>query len=454
MKIRLLLFCCLLIQTQIHAQWSTFCSGNTDGFVVDFAKYNDTIFSTGFFHTVCDADAAFVAAWDGSYWNSVGTTFAQEGHAIDSINGQLYAALYQFTTDSNYVYTYNGSTWSTVGNGVFQNNPGAGFPKNANIYDIIEYDGKIIACGDFDIAGDVVVNGIMQWDGTTWLPLGEGLTEFIPGMPSILYPHNMTIFDGDLIVAGNFYKAGGTIVNGIARWDGTTWHALGAGFNKSVYAVCAYNGELYAGGEFTQSGTTTLGCIAKWSGSEWVNPGFDLAYEITGLHEFVHTLRVFNGNLFITGGFDQLIIDGVTNAVGSILAYDGTSINILEGGVIGEIEAITAYENGILVAGNFSAAGGVPAENFAVYQYPDIPVNNYAFTNILIYPNPTHDRVFVELQKGTPADIIVSDMRGNIIYDLPACNSTTINMSGFASGCYLIKVKNAENVFSSLIFVE
>jgi len=44
MKIRLLLFCCLLIHTRIHAQWSTFCSGNTDGFVVDFAKYNDTIF--------------------------------------------------------------------------------------------------------------------------------------------------------------------------------------------------------------------------------------------------------------------------------------------------------------------------------------------------------------------------------------------------------------------------
>ena len=112
------------------------------------------------------------------------------------------------------------------------------------------------------------------------------------------------------------------------------------------------------------------------------------------------------------------------------------------------------YENGVLVAGDFSAAGGIPAENFAVYQYPDIPVKDYDATHILIYPNPAHDRVFVELQSGALADIIVSDMRGNIIYTKPACNSVTINMSGFAAGWYVIKVKNAENVFSSLIFVE
>ena len=454
MKMRLLLFLFIFGYSQINAQWANFCTGNTDGFVVDFARYNNSIYCTGFFQNVCDADAEFVASWDGSNWNSTDNTFNQEGHAIDSINGLLYASLYQFTTDSNYVYTYNGSAWSTVGNGVLQNNPGPGFPKNATIYDIIEYDGKVIACGDFDIAGDIEVNGIMQWDGTIWLSLGEGLTEFIPAMPSILYPHNMTIFDGDLIVAGNFYKAGGSIVNGIARWDGTTWHALGEGFNNSAYAVCVYDGELYAGGEFTMSGTTPLGRIAKWNGVSWENPGFEVAYSVTALHEFVHTLKTIDGKLYITGGFDQLIIDGVTTDAGSILSFDGTSIDTLAGGVEGEIEAIIEYENGILVAGNFSAAGGVPAENFAVYQYPDIPVKDYDVTNILIYPNPAHDQVFVELQKGIQTDIIVSDMRRNILYTQTACNSITINMSRFASGFYLIKVKNADNVFSNLIFVE
>jgi hypothetical protein len=67
----------------------------------------------------------------------------------------------------------------------------------------------------------------------------------------------------------------------------------------------------------------------------------------------VHTLKTIDGKLYITGGFDQLIIDGVTTDAGSILSFDGTSIDTLAGGVEGEIEAIIEYENGILVAGNF-----------------------------------------------------------------------------------------------------
>ncbi|HRH52454.1 MAG TPA: T9SS type A sorting domain-containing protein [Chitinophagales bacterium] len=454
MKIHLLLFLFIFGCTQINAQWTNFCTGNTDGFVVDFARYNNSIYSTGFFHTICDADAEFVASWDGSNWNSTDNSFDQEGHAIDSINGLLYASLYQFTTDSNYVYTYNGSTWSTVGNGVFQNNPGPGFPKNATIYDIIEYDGKVVACGDFDIAGDIVVNGIMQWDGTTWLPLGEGLTEFIPGMPSILYPHNMTTFDDDLIVCGNFNKAGGTIVNGIARWDGTTWHALGEGFNNSAYAVCVYDGELYAGGEFTMSGTTPLGRIAKWNGVSWENPGFEVAYSVTALHEFVHTLKTIDGKLYITGGFDQLIIDGVTTDAGSILAFDGTTIDTLAGGVEGEIEAIIEYGNGFLVAGAFTKAGGLDMENFAIYTNPANAVENTTIKLFEVYPNPAADYLQVNLIYPNATEITISDSQGRCVLTSTIHTSTALPISSLASGCYFITAKSAQTVYSELIFIE
>ena len=42
--------------------------------------------------------------------------------------------------------------------------------------------------------------------------------------------------NGDLIAAGSFTTAGGVTVNRIARWDGSTWSALGTGMNNSVYA--------------------------------------------------------------------------------------------------------------------------------------------------------------------------------------------------------------------------
>ena len=436
-----------------NAQWTEFCSGATNGFVVDFASYNDSLFSTGFFTTVCGESADHIAKWDGSNWIPTTNSFSQNGHAIDSLNGKLYASLYQFTTDSNYVYAYDGAGWQQVGDGVYQNNPGVGFSKNATIYDMISYNDRIIACGDFDTYKDIAVNGIMQWDGTEWSPLGSGLTEFIPGAPQILYPHNMTVFEGKLIVVGNFYKAGGNIVNGIAAWNGTSWEAMGEGFNNSAYAVGVYDGSLYAGGEFTMSGTTSLGRLAKWDGDSWENPGFEIAYSIEPLHEFVHTLKVINGKLYITGGFDQVIIDGITSDAGSILAYDGTTISMLEGGVEGEIEGIIEYNNGFLVAGGFTGAGGFDYENFAAYL-PVVGIENEVLSGVEIYPNPASDMLVIRLIENKRCDVQVTDMSGKSVFSDTFSGKTIIPVANWAAGAYFISVKSAESVHSELIFIE
>ena len=51
--------------------------------------------------------------------------------------------------------------------------------------------------------------------------------------------------------AALFSAAGG---NFIARWDGSTWRALGSGTNSGVNALTVHNGELVAGGAFTTAG--------------------------------------------------------------------------------------------------------------------------------------------------------------------------------------------------------
>src|SRR5678815_3488868 len=40
-----------------------------------------------------------------------------------------------------------------------------------------------------------------------------------------------------LIAAGEFLSCGTTTVNRIARWDGTSWFALGAGVNGTIEAL-------------------------------------------------------------------------------------------------------------------------------------------------------------------------------------------------------------------------
>ncbi len=63
---------------------------------------------------------------------------------------------------------------------------------------------------------------------------------------------------GNLYAGGNFTTAGGVAANHIAKWNGTSWSALGSGMNSTVYALAVdASGNLYAGGDFTTAGGVT-----------------------------------------------------------------------------------------------------------------------------------------------------------------------------------------------------
>jgi hypothetical protein len=63
-------------------------------------------------------------------------------------------------------------------------------------------------------------------------------------------------YEGDLVSAGTFHRAGEEPVNSIARWDGSRWHPLGSGasYPQEIYCLAAYNGDLIAGGNFLTIG--------------------------------------------------------------------------------------------------------------------------------------------------------------------------------------------------------
>ncbi len=60
----------------------------------------------------------------------------------------------------------------------------------------------------------------------------------------------MAVYNGSLYVAGGFYYAGSTTALNIARWDGTSWSAVGGGIGNlgqqnGVACLTSYNGLLY-----------------------------------------------------------------------------------------------------------------------------------------------------------------------------------------------------------------
>ncbi len=86
----------------------------------------------------------------------------------------------------------------------------------------------------------------------------------------------LTSFRNELIAVGSFLKAGGINVNRIAKWNGSTWAALGTGLTQPAYALTTYNNELIVGGEFSSAGGYPSKCWARWRAQgPFVGPDFN-----------------------------------------------------------------------------------------------------------------------------------------------------------------------------------
>src|SRR5207249_4795897 len=98
-------------------------------------------------------------------------------------------------------------------------------------------------------AGGVSANCIAKWNGSSWSALGSGL-----GVPSVSSVLALAASGSDLYAGGTFQTAGGSAATYIAKWNGSSWSALGSGMNNPAYALAVSGSNLYAGGTFTTAG--------------------------------------------------------------------------------------------------------------------------------------------------------------------------------------------------------
>lgn len=176
---------------------------------------------------------------------------------------------------------------------------------------ITTYGNDLYAAGYFDVAGGLLVANIAKWDGSTWSALGSGI-------PCVNYDYiaTMAVYNGELYVGGRFSSAGGVPVHNIAKWNGSNWSAVGLGVTGGSSPVIkqleVYNGKLYAAGTFDTAGNVHTEAIARWDGTSWsalpglyttIDPGLDSIPGITSMGAGTSCLSVYNGLLYIGGAF-------------------------------------------------------------------------------------------------------------------------------------------------------
>ncbi|MCK4340657.1 MAG: hypothetical protein KAY37_02895 [Phycisphaerae bacterium] len=218
---------------------------------------------------------------------------------------------------------------------------------NGPVRALVEYNNELYVGGEFVTAGGAPALHIAKWDGTTWSAVGSGLDG-----GNVLA---LLVYNGELYAGGEFQDAGGIDVNGIAKWDGSNWSAVGPGFDGGpVNALAEYDNDLYAGGEFTENGLIVLNHIARWDGSEWsaVADGFDDA---------VYALLEYGGELYAGGSF----ANAGAVPVEKIARWNGTVWSDVAGGVGGgddpTVYALAVYGVDLVAGGDFETAGGLPA---------------------------------------------------------------------------------------------
>jgi hypothetical protein len=443
--------------------WSAFGSGTDNGIVALAVDATGNLYAGGSFRTVGGIRANYVAKWDGTNWSALGSGLNDwvSVLAVDT-TGNLYAGG-RFTsaggTGANHVAKWNGTMWLALGAGI-TGGPSDGPKVHALAVDSI---GNLYAGGEFDTAGGIGANGLARWNGSSWSALGTSLGGcFYRCVVYALAADGM----GNLYVGGDFDTAGGIEVNLIARWNGTTWSALGSGLSGYPWALVTDRvGNLYAGGHFGTAGGITVNNAAKWDGSAWSPLGIGVGRYAESVVDLVFDTA---GNLYATGDFT---LAGGASA-NRIARWDGAAWSRLGSGLGGQYpsgsDLAQDAAGNLYVAGGFATSGDHVSAYVARWTAADgvrgVTTGSYTFyaTNMPVVievitrgtldkltvqrVNRSHPEASPDLSTGYYWEIVGSDANGNpasgYVVDLtlpttftPAANDAICRFTGSTWNC-------------------
>jgi trimeric autotransporter adhesin len=339
------------------------------------------LYAVGAFQSAGGNSAHYVARWNGS-WSAVGgglDLLASQAAVLDDGHGPMLFVGGYFhlagTVGTDSIARWNGAQWFPVSPGLGMGG-GMSEVRVLSVRDSASGD-ELFAGGGFRSAGTQQADSVARWNGGAWEPLGTGTDGNVVAMASSSHgPGGVP----ELYVGGMFMHAGGVPSPCLARWDANGWSAVGSGLSSppgvEVDSLCISavgpdpGTNLYVGGLFTSAGGVPVSDIARWDGTAWHALGAGLTSSSGSAAP--KALAVFDD-----GSGPALYAGGVFDIAGGapashIAKWDGSTWTPLGAGITGWLDAVRSlvgFDDGtgpaLYVAGDFTSAGGIPAQSIA-----------------------------------------------------------------------------------------
>ncbi len=221
----------------------------------------------------------------------------------------------------------------------------------AGLVDALTIEGaNVYIGGQFRAVDGTLVNRIARWNGSRWFALGSGID--LAAGDGI---YAIAEVAGKVYAGGHFARAGGVAVNNIAVWDGRSWaplaSATGEGVESTadippvVNAIVGYQDEIYVGGRFERAGGQSVGSLARWNGTRWSSVGANLSG-----YARVDALAVFRSELYVGGTFDA--IGGM--AAAAIARWNGRDWAAVGAGIESPVVRMVIADNRLVIAARTS----------------------------------------------------------------------------------------------------
>jgi trimeric autotransporter adhesin len=336
-------------------------NGALNNIVTSILVDGSTVYVGGSFtnaknHATPVNDADYIAMWDGSSWHAVGSGVGGNGSlnggvlCLAKLGSDLYAGG-SFTDTANsdgeiwpadYIARFDGSRWNSLGNSGTGNLSSIG----NTVADMVVIGSDLYVGGGFiNVAYNNTTLSAADWVAR-W-NLNSGWSAVVSA-GSTNGPLNSSVTalatDGtNLYAGGNFTSANNNGVQipearYIARWDGTSWSALGSGgagvgaLGSAVQDLTFGNGALYVAGYFMTAsnngaGVPAAGYVARWNGSDWASLGSNGANG-SPLSDSAWALALSGSNLYVGGAFTTVSNYGTNLPNAAHLAVYGLNADI------------------------------------------------------------------------------------------------------------------------------